>query len=96
MTIQINTLSRHTHLKQDSAVRVHVGVRILHFAGLLQNIWHNLIQIGHEFKQGVLGQVLQGKLPLASVTWVSLPQDGMAKARDNLWGVGWESNMFIT
>ena len=73
-----------SYLQQHSAVGVHVGPGVLGLALLQEHIGHNLVKLGDHLKHGVVGQVLQGKLALAGVTWVSLPQDSVAVAWHNL------------
>lgn len=63
---------------------VNIGPRVLGLTLLQEHIGHNLVKLGNQLEHGVVGQVLQGKLTLAGVTWVSLPQDSMAVAWHNL------------
>ena len=84
------TLLRRTphlsHLQQHSTVGVDIGPGVLGLA-LLQQYWgHNLVELVHQFEHGVVGQVLEGKLLLALVPGVSLPQDSMPIAWHHLWG----------
>ena len=63
---------------------VHVGPGVLGLALLQQDVGGHLVDVRDQLEHGVLGQVFEGKLPLARVTWVSLPQYGMAIAGYNL------------
>lgn len=73
-----------SYLQQHSAVGVHVGPGVLGLALIQQHVGDNLVELGHQFEHGVVGKVLHGKLPLAGVTRVSLPEDGVSVTRDNL------------
>lgn len=82
------------YLQQYSTVGVYVGPGVLGLALLQKHIGHNLVELGHHLEHGVIGQVLQGKLALTGVTWVGLPQDGMAVAWHHLWQRNRE-NVFV-
>ena len=73
-----------TDLQQDSTVGVHIGPGVLGLALLQQHVGDNLVELSHQLEHGVIGQVLQGKLTLTFVAWVSLPQNCMAIARYHL------------
>lgn len=73
-----------SYLQQHSAVGVHIGPGVLGLTLLQQHIWDNLVELGDQFEHGVVGKVLHGKLPLAGVTWVGLPQDSVSVTRHNL------------
>lgn len=82
--MKINEMS---HLQKNTAVSVHVGPGVLRLPLFQQDIGHNLVKLGNQFKHGVIGQMFQGKLALTSVTRVGLSQDSMAIARHHLqWG----------
>lgn len=81
------TLLRRTHLsylQQHSTVGVDVGPGVLGLALLQQHVGHDLVELVHQFEHGVIGQVLEGKLLLAGVPGVCLPQDGMAVTWNHL------------
>lgn len=78
------TTSNVSYLQQHSAVGVDIGPGVLGLTLLQQHVGHNLVKLGDQFEHGVVGQVLQGKLTLAGVTWVGLPQDGVAITGHNL------------
>lgn len=63
---------------------VDIGPGVLGLTLLQEHIGHDLVKLGNQLKHGVIGQVLQGKLALAGVTRVRLPQDGVAVAWHNL------------
>lgn len=63
---------------------VDIGPGVLGLTLLQQHVGHNLVELGDQLEHGVVGQVLQGKLTLAGVTWVGLPQDGVAITGHNL------------
>lgn len=63
---------------------VHIGPGVLGLTLLQQHVGDNLVELGDQFEHGVAGKVLHGKLPLAGVSWVSLPQDGVSITRHNL------------
>lgn len=63
---------------------IHIGPRILGLTLLQQHVGHDLVKLGNHLEHGVIRQVLQCKLALAGVTWVSLSQDGVAIAWHHL------------
>lgn len=63
---------------------VYVGPGVLRLPLLQQHIGYNLVKLGDQFKHGVIGQMLQGKLALTSVARVGLSQNSMAVARHHL------------
>ena len=63
---------------------VHIRPWVLGLALLQQHVGNNLVELGHHLEQGVIGQVFQGKLLLAGITWVGLPQHSVAIARHHL------------
>lgn len=73
-----------SHLQQHTTMSIHIGPGVLGLALLQEHIGNNLVKLGDQLEHGVVGQVFQSKLTLASITWVSLPQDSMAIARNNL------------
>src|SRR5277367_1022867 len=75
---------RSLYLKENSTVCVDVGPRVLDLASLEQNRRNNLVHIRHELEQRVVGQVLQGKLPLARIARVRLSENGVAVAWHDL------------
>jgi hypothetical protein len=59
---------RHAVVREkDTAVRVHVGPRVLGLALLEKNRRNDLVEVRDELEQRVVGQVLLGKLSLAHV-----------------------------
>lgn len=72
------------YLQQHAAVGVHVGPGVLGLALLQQHVGDDLVELGHQFEHGVVGKVLHGELPLAGVTRVGLPQDGVPVTGDHL------------
>ena len=79
-------LNNHTcsYLQEDTTVSVHIRPWVLGLALLQEDVRHDLVQLGDQFEQGVIREVLQGKLSLAGVAGVCLPQHCMAIAGDNL------------
>lgn len=65
---------------------VDVGVRVLGLAMLREDPWHDLVDGVDDLEQLVVGHVLEGELPLARVSGVGLPEDGVAVSGDNLMG----------
>ena len=51
---------------------------------LRQDAGSNLVDLTDEFEHGVIGQLALGKLALGDVAWVSLPQNSVPVARNNL------------
>ena len=63
---------------------VYIGPWVLNLASLKKDGRHQHVQLGHELEELVVGQMLQGKLSLAGVPWVSLTQNSVTIARNNL------------
>lgn len=73
-----------SYLQQHAAVGVHIGPGVLGLALLQKHIGDDLVELGYQFEHGVVGKVLHSKLPLAGVTRVGLPQDGVTVTRHHL------------
>ena len=63
---------------------VHVGPGVLDLSGLDEDGWDDGVELTHQVEHFVVGQVLQGKLTLATVPGVSLTQDGVTVAGHHL------------
>lgn len=74
----METALKRSYLEQHAAVGVYVGPGVLGLALLQEHVGHDLVELGHQLEHGIVGQVLQGKLALAGVTRIGLPQDGVA------------------
>ena len=53
---------------------VHVGPGVLGLALLQQYVGHDLVELCHKLEHGIIGQVFEGKLALARVPRIRLPQ----------------------
>lgn len=62
-----------SYLQQHSTVSIYIGPGVLGLTLLQEHIGYNLVKLSDQLKHGVTGQMLQGKLTLAGITWVSLP-----------------------
>lgn len=71
-------------LEEDTGVGVDVGVRVLGLAVLGEDTRGDLVHLADELEHGVVGQVLLGKLALGNVAGVSLAENGVAVARNDL------------
>lgn len=80
-------LSEAVVLEEDTGVGIDVGVRVLGLAVLGENAGGNLVDLADELEHGVVGQVLLGKLALGNVAGVSLAEDGVAVAGNDLAGL---------
>lgn len=56
--------------EEDTGVGVHVGPGVLGLAGLEEDVGHDLVDLADELEEGVLRQVLEGKLSLGGVSGV--------------------------
>lgn len=65
-------------LEEDTRVGVDVGVGVLGLAVLGEDTGGDLVDLGDELEQGVLGKVLESELALADVAGVGLAEDGVA------------------
>ena len=57
---------------------VNIWPWVLGLALLEENTWDDFVELGDQLEELVVGEVLEGELALASVTWVSLAEDGVA------------------
>lgn len=73
--------------QEDSGMRVNVGVGVLGLAVLGEDSGHDVVDGGDDLEEFVVGHVLEGELPLASVPGVGLAEDGVAVSGDDLLGV---------
>lgn len=62
-----------SYLQQHSTVSIYIGPGVLGLTLLQEHVGYNLVKLGHQLEHGVTGQMLQGKLTLAGITWISLP-----------------------
>lgn len=60
---------------------VHVWPWVLHFAGLQQNVWHDLVDLRDQLKHREVRQMLECELSLGDISWIGLSQNRMAIAR---------------
>lgn len=63
---------------------VYIGPWVLNLASLKEDGRHQHVQLGHELEELVVGQMLEGELSLAGVPWVSLTENSVTIARNNL------------
>ena len=59
---------------------VHVWPWVLHFAGLQQNVRHDLVDLRDQLEHREVRQMLQCELSLRDISWIGLSQNGMAIA----------------
>lgn len=71
-------------LEEDTGVGVDVGVGVLGLAVLGEDTRGDLVDLRDELEHGVVGQVLLGELALRDVAGVSLAEDGVAVAGNDL------------
>jgi len=71
-------------LEQDTRVGVDVGPRVLGLALFSQDVRDDFVESRDQLEHRVVRQVLQSELTLAGVTRISLSQDGVTVARDDL------------
>ena len=63
---------------------INIGPWVLNFAEFQQDIRHNLVKIRDELEHWIIGQMLQSKLTLTSVTRIRLSQYCMTIAWNDL------------
>lgn len=71
-------------LQEDTGVSIYIWPGVLDLAELGENWWHDLVDGGHEMEQGIVGQVLEGELALAFVTWIGFAENSVTVAGNNL------------
>ena len=59
---------------------IYIGPWVLGLALLQENAGDDLVELGHELEEFVIGQVLEGELALALVAGISLAEHGVAIA----------------
>ena len=69
--------------EENTTVSVYVRPRVLGLTVVQENIWRELVDLRDKLEQGIVRQVLLGKLTLASETRVSFAQDGVAVTRQD-------------
>lgn len=70
--------------EENAGVRIDVGVGVGYFSVLLEDVRHDLVDGINHLEELVVREVLQCKLPLASVPRIGLAQDGMAITGNDL------------
>lgn len=71
-------------LKEDTAVGINIWPWVLGLSVLSEDFWDNMVQLADKLEEWVVWQVLQGKLTLAHVAWVSLSEDSVSESWNNL------------
>ena len=82
-------------LQQNTAVRIHVRVRVLRLAVLGQDTGRDLVHLADELEHGVVGQVLEGELALGDVARVRLAEHSVAVAGDHTAGLEGVPQVFL-
>ena len=72
------------YLQKHTAVSVNVGPWVLGLALFQQDVGDDLVQLTDQFEHGVVGEVLERELSLASVPRIRLPEHGVAVTWHNL------------
>ena len=65
-------------------MRIHIWPGIFHLACRLQNAWHDVINVGNNLEQGVLGHMLHSKLTLCRITGIRFTQNRVPKTWNHL------------
>lgn len=71
-------------LQQNTGVSIYIGPGVLDLAGFEENWRHHLVDLGDQLEQLIVGQMLEGELPLAGITRIGLAEHSMAIAGHNL------------
>ena len=74
-------------LEEDTRVGINVGPGVLGLALLGEDLGHDVVELGGELEERVVGEVLEGELALAGVPRVSLAEHGVAVSGDDLAGL---------
>ena len=64
--------------QQDTRVGIDVGPGVLGLAGLQQDVGGDLVDLGNELEELVIGNVLESEFSLGSVSGVSLSENGVS------------------
>ena len=72
------------YLQQNTRVGIYVGPGVLDLAGLQEDWWDQHVELGDKFEQFVVREMLESELPLTGVSGVSLAEDSVTVARDDL------------
>ena len=81
---QIMSETNNIYLQQNTRVGIYVGPGVLDLAGLQEDWWDQHVQLGDKFEQFVVREMLESELPLTGVSGVSLAEDSVTVARDDL------------
>jgi len=73
--------------EQATRVGIHVGPGVLGLTVLGEDARGDFVDLGNELEEGIVGQVLEGKLALGHVARISLTQDSVTVARNDLTSV---------
>ena len=57
---------------------VNIWPWVLGLALLEEDTWDDFVELGDQLEELVVGEVLEGELALALVTWVSLAKNGVS------------------
>ena len=75
------------YLKENTRVSIYIGPWVLDLASLEEDGRHQHVQLRHQLEQFVVRKMLEGELPLTSVSWISFTEDSMTVSRHNLSGL---------
>jgi hypothetical protein len=74
-------------LQQDTGVGIDVGVWVLGLSVLGKDAGGDLVNLADELEHWIIGEMLLGEFTLGDVAGVSLAEDGVAVARNDLAGL---------
>ena len=72
------------YLEENTRVSIYIGPWVLDLAGFEEDGRHQHVQLRHQLEQFVVRKMLEGELPLTSVSWISFTEDSMTVSRHNL------------
>ena len=70
--------------EEDTRVGIDVGPGVLGLASLEKDVRNKVVDLANKLEEGVVGEVLQGKLALSGVTGISLTEDGVTVTGNDL------------
>jgi len=82
-------------LEEDTRVGINVRPWVLGLSVLSQDAGHNVVQLADKTEEGIVRQVLEGKLTLSHVTGVSLAKDSVTETGNNLTTLKGSPDVFL-
>ena len=74
-------------LQQDTGVSIYIGPGVLDLAGFSEDWGHDLVDLGNQLEEFIVGQMLEGELALAGVAGIGLTEHSVTVTGNDLAGL---------